>query len=89
MSCQQQQQQPLANYGYCDTYFVESQDANDGIFARAAADRERASAMAKVQQKHMAQELSLLTSEEYLDDVLDHMEHMEVSRPVSRCHTCC
>lgn len=67
-----------ANYGYCDTFFVESYDDTDGIFARAAAERERVRAMAKVQQRHMAAELSRMTSEEYLNDVLDHMEVMEV-----------
>ncbi|KAL1297850.1 hypothetical protein AAFC00_006377 [Neodothiora populina] len=74
MACQTA---PMTNYGYCDTYFVEKHDDDDGIFARAAADRERARAIAKVQQRHMAQELSQLTSDEYLEDVLDHMEHME------------
>lgn len=74
MDCQQP---PFANYGYCDTYFVENHDDDDGIFARAAADRERARAIAKVQQRHMAQELSQMTSDEYMEDVLDHMEHME------------
>jgi hypothetical protein len=67
-----------ANYGYCESFFVESYDDTDGIFARAAAERERARAMSKVQQRHMAADLSRLTSEEYLNDVLDHMEVMEV-----------
>lgn len=72
------QQPPVRNYGYCDSYFVETQDDTDGMYARAAADRERARAMAKVEQRHLAQELSQMTSDEYLEDVLDHMEHMEV-----------
>ncbi|KEQ86917.1 hypothetical protein M438DRAFT_268849 [Aureobasidium pullulans EXF-150] len=66
-----------ANYGYCESFFVESYDDTDGIFARAAAERERSRAMSKVQQRHMAADLSRLTSEEYLNDVLDHMEVME------------
>lgn len=77
MACQPQQPQ-YSQYGYCDTYFVENHDEDDGLYARAAADRERARAMAKVQQRQMAQELSQMTSDEYLEDVLDHMEQMEV-----------
>ncbi|KAG9841845.1 hypothetical protein KCU68_g8454, partial [Aureobasidium melanogenum] len=65
------------NYGYCETFFVESYEDTDGVFAKAAAERERARAIAKVQQKHMAANLSRLTSELYLNDVLDHMEVME------------
>lgn len=71
------QSAPYTSYGHCDTYFVENHDDDDGIYARAAADRERSKAMAKVTQRHMAQELSQITSDEYIDDVLDHMEHME------------
>lgn len=71
------QQGQFTSYGYCDTYFVENHDDDNGVYARAAADRERTRAMAKVQQRHMAQELSQLTSDEYLEDVLNHMEYME------------
>jgi precorrin-6B methylase 2 len=67
------------SYGHCDTFFVEGYEDTDGIFARAAAERERARAIAKVQQRHMAANLSRQTSELYLNDVLDHMEVMEVS----------
>lgn len=67
----------FTKYGHCDTYFVENHDDDDGFYARAAADRERSRALAKVTQRHMAQELSQLTSDEYIDDVLDHMEYME------------
>jgi precorrin-6B methylase 2 len=66
------------SYGHCDTFFVEGYEDTDGIFARAAAERERARAIAKVQQRHMAANLSRQTSELYLNDVLDHMEVMEV-----------
>ncbi|KAI5198173.1 hypothetical protein E4T39_06911 [Aureobasidium subglaciale] len=68
-----------ANYGYCETFFVESYEDTDGVFARAAAERERARALAKVQQRHIAADLSRQTSDVYLNDVLDHMEVMEVS----------
>lgn len=69
------------SYGHCDTFFVEGYEDTDGVFARAAADRERARAIGKVQQKHMAANLSRLTSKIYLNDVLDHMEVMEVRSP--------
>lgn len=71
------QQAPFAGYGYCSTYFVEND--NDGIYAQAAAERERQRAIAKVTQKGLAEELSRMTSEEYQEDILDHMERMEVS----------
>ena len=52
-----------------------------GAAFTAAAERERARAIGKVQQKHMAANLSRLTSKIYLNDVLDHMEVMEVRSP--------
>jgi hypothetical protein len=66
------------SYGDCETFFVEGYNDTDGMFARAAAERERRRAIAKFQQGHMAADLCRMTSEEYLDDVLDHMEAMEV-----------
>jgi len=73
------------SYGHCDTFFVEGYEDTDGIFARAAAERERARAIGKVQQKHMAANLSRLTSKVYLNDVLEHMEVMEVRSSDSSC----
>jgi hypothetical protein len=35
--------------------------------------------MAKMRQREIAIELSNQTSDDYLEDILDHMEHMEVS----------
>ena len=66
----------LHNYGHCDSYFVESQE--DGVYAAAAAERERRRQLAKQEQKVLAAELSRITAEEYEDDHLQHMEHMEV-----------
>lgn len=63
-------------YGYCDSFFVESDD--EGVYARAAAERENARQIGKIRQKALAEELSRATAEEYQEDVLDHMEHMEV-----------
>lgn len=79
---QQQSQQlagprTFASFGYCDSYFVESHDDDEGVFARAAAERERARNVAKLRQKALGEELSRATADEYQEDVLDHMEHME------------
>ena len=56
----------------CDSFFVESQDEEDeGIFeARRQARQET--------QYNIAEEMSRMVSEEYQEDILDHMEHMEV-----------
>ncbi|KAF2231153.1 hypothetical protein EV356DRAFT_419302, partial [Viridothelium virens] len=62
-------------YGACDSYFVESQE--DGVYAAAAAERERQRQAAKQEQKILAAELSRVTADEYEDDHLQHMEHME------------
>lgn len=83
MAYQSQTSQPLAAprtfpaFGYCDSYFVESHDDDNGVYARAALERERARNVAKLRQKALAQELSRLTADEYQEDVLDHMEYME------------
>ncbi|KAF2717119.1 hypothetical protein K431DRAFT_161653 [Polychaeton citri CBS 116435] len=63
-------------FGYCDSYFVEGND-DDGIYARAATERERARGLAKLRQKALAEELSRATTGEYHSDILAHMEHME------------
>ncbi|KAK4507603.1 hypothetical protein PRZ48_001338 [Zasmidium cellare] len=64
-------------FGYCDSYFVENHDDDDGVYARASAERERVRNVAKLRQKALSEELSRSTAEEYQEDVLDHMEHME------------
>lgn len=66
------------SYGYCNSYFVENHDDDEGIFARAAAERERQHGVAKLRQRALAEELSRHTAAEYQEDVLDHMEYMEV-----------
>ncbi|KAF2741284.1 G1/S-specific cyclin CLN2 [Polyplosphaeria fusca] len=68
-----QQSQP--RYGHCDSYFVESHD--DGFYAIRAEARERARAIAKLQQRAIADELSKLTADEYQEDIMEHMEYME------------
>lgn len=82
MAFQQQPFQPqptFPTFGYCDSYFVENHNDDDGLFARAAAERDRQRGIAKLRQKALADELSRSTADEYQEDVLDHMEHMEVS----------
>ena len=70
-------QQPYqARYGHCDTFFTESED--DGIYAIRAEERERARAIGRMHQRALAEELSKATADEYQEDILDHMEHMEV-----------
>ena len=66
----------LYNYSPCDSYFIEQQE--DGVFAAAAAGRERQRQVAKQGQKVLAVELSRITADEYERDHLHHMEHMEV-----------
>lgn len=66
----------MSRYGQCNSYFVESQD--DGLYAARAEERERARAIARMQQRALAEELSRLTADEYQDDIMDHMEYMEV-----------
>ncbi|KAK6419051.1 hypothetical protein LTR95_017118 [Oleoguttula sp. CCFEE 5521] len=74
MAHQAPQQQ---GYGYCNSYFVENHDDDDGLFARAAAQREQVRQSNKMKQKRIAEDLSRGTSDEYLEDILAHMEHME------------
>ena len=69
-------QQAQSRYGHCESYFVESHD--DGIFAMRAEARERQRAISRMQQRALAEELSRLTADEYQEDIMEHMIHMEV-----------
>jgi len=80
----QQSQYPFQGYGHCESYFVENHNDDDGMFARAAAERERSRGVNKLRQKAIADALSRTTAEEYQEDVLSHMERMEVGSVV-RC----
>jgi hypothetical protein len=68
-------QQPQPRYGHCDSYWVESHD--DGVYAMRAEARERQRAIARMQQRAIAEELSRLTADEYQEDIMQHMIHME------------
>ena len=69
--------QPHARYGSCSSYFVENAQ-DDGIYAMRAEERERARAIARMQQRALAEELSRMTADEYQEDIMEHMEYMEV-----------
>lgn len=62
----------------CESYFVESHDSRERLVREGIRERERQ----KKQQTQaaIAEELSVLTSDEYRDDVQLHMESMEVKR---------
>lgn len=61
----------------CDSYFVEQDDL--GCFAARAQTKERAKLLAEERQRAIGEELSYLAKEDLQDDILSHMEHMEVS----------
>jgi len=70
--------QPHRQRPVCDSYFVESMDRDDdGLFVAQRSKQEMARMNAETQ-LDIAEELSRTVAEEYLEDVLDHMEYMEV-----------
>lgn len=73
-----QPQPAYPTYGYCDSYFVENHDDDNGIYARAAAERERQRDIARQRQKGLADKISRITAEDYQADVLSHMQRMEL-----------
>ena len=60
----------------CDTYFVESYDLSESEAGENARALEKH--LKRQRQKALAQDLSELAYEEYFDDHLRHMQHMEV-----------
>lgn len=80
-------QQPFQPYGYCDSYFVDNHDDDDGMYARAAAERENLRGVARLRQKALAEELSRHTAIEYQEDILQHMERMEVGDILTLRHS--
>ena len=61
-------------YPPCDSYFVESHQPTSRVDLQ-----EREKIHKKECQLAMAQELSRRTAQEYEDDILQHMEQMDVS----------
>lgn len=56
------------------TFFVESDEPRQRMNMRDAAKM-----LARNRQEMIANELSRLASDEYLEDIMQHMRHMEVS----------
>ena len=73
-------QHPQPRYGGCDSFFVQS---DDDLYSVAERNRERARAIARVQHRQIGEDLSKLTAMEYQEDILDHMEFMEVRQACS------
>ena len=65
-----------APYGGCDSFFIETDEGR--LFTRREDVQEKARADAQAKQRVIGGELSRITAEEYQDDILDHMQHMEV-----------
>jgi len=63
-------------YQPCDSYFVEDME-QDGVFAARRSRQEKARIDAETQME-IGEEMSRMVSEEYQEDILDHMEVMEV-----------
>lgn len=62
----------------CDSYFVESHEDEEHRFREELRERDRRQKWET--QLAITEDLSQLTSREYRDDVLRHMETMEVKR---------
>ena len=69
--------QSQTRYGHCDSYFVVSDDEDYNLVAERK--REQTRAIARAHQRQLGFELSKITADEYQEDILDHMEFMEVS----------
>ena len=69
-------------HNQCDSYFVESHEDQEKGFRDGLRERERRQKWET--QLAIAEDLSQLTSCEYRDDVLQHMETMEVKRLEAR-----
>ena len=60
----------------CDSYFIESHTDYDQQYREELREREKY--FKRQRQLHIAENLSELASVEYREDILRHMEHMEV-----------
>jgi hypothetical protein len=67
-----------------DTFFVESDEPHHRITAQEAARM-----MARQRQDIIGVELSRLAGDEYLEDIMQHMRQMEVSRSDTLAHLVC
>ncbi len=62
-----------SRYPSDDTFFVESDESSQRMTVRDAAKM-----LARNKQEMIANELSRLACDEYLEDIMQHMRHMEV-----------
>ncbi len=60
----------------CGSYFVETDNHN--VFAARVEEKERAKFIARERQLAIGEELSCQAKEEYQEEILSHMEQMEV-----------
>ena len=66
------------DYQTCDSFFVESAEMEqDGVYAARRSRLGKARIDAETQME-IADEMTRMVSEEYQEDILDHMEYMEV-----------
>jgi hypothetical protein len=72
------QQPSLYLYDQCESYFVEAPMEEQRTPQPKPQSRAERKLYCRERQYQLADELSRLTSEEYQDDILDHMEQMEV-----------
>ncbi len=82
-----------SSYPSDDTFFVESDESSQRMTVRDAAKM-----LARNKQEMIANELSRLACDEYLEDIMQHMRHMEVRKIAGRvggpraptgCSFCC
>lgn len=71
----------------CDSYFVESHEAQERLKRDGIRERERQKK--QQMQAAIAEDLSFLTSDEYREDILEHMEKMQVCDPCPFGSICC
>lgn len=62
----------------CDSYFVECLDDEEGRYVHDRRTKEGIR-LADERMQIMADEMSRTVNEEYQEDILDHMEYMEVN----------
>ncbi len=67
-----------------DSFFIESDEPSYASLSSRCA----AKMLARSRQDMIASELSRLTGEEYLEDILQHMRHMEVRHFALDASTC-
>lgn len=68
--------------GHDETFFIES-DGPEGPFVNA---HNVARMMARDRQELIANELTRLVGEEYLEDIMEHMTHMEACSQLHNSH---